>query len=320
MKMNNEILEYLMPITEEERAILEGDDIDHRRYMEDGSHVINAKKLLSDGKQIALRPHTRFVHFPSHTHDYVEMIYMCRGKTKHIVNRQKVILNAGEVLILNQHAHQEILPASEGDVAVNFIILPEFFDKALEMMGEEETPLRRFIIDCIAGRESTEGFLHFRTGDILPIQNLFENLIYAFIHNSPNKRRSTEFTMGLLLIYLINNSDRLSDEGGDHRAVARVLRYIEDNYRDGSLEDVAEQLHCDYFWLSREIKRRTGKNYTELLQEKRLSQAAFLLTNAKMKVADAAFAVGYSNMSYFNRIFEEHFGMTPRKYRINKEK
>jgi len=319
MILKDEILEYLLPITEEERTILEGDELDRRRYMDDGSHVINAKKLLSDGKQIALRPHTRFVHFPSHTHDYVEMIYMCHGQTSHIVNGQKVILNEGETLILNQHAHQEILPAAEGDVAVNFIILPEFFDKALEMMGEEETPLRRFIIDCIAGRESTEGFLHFRTGDILPIRNLFENLIYTFIHNSPNKRRSTEFTMGLLLIYLINNADRLFDVGGEHHAVTRVLRYIEDNYRDGSLEEAAEQLHCDYFWLSREIKRRTGRTYTELLQEKRLSQAAFLLTNANMKVADAAFAVGYSNMSYFNRIFEERFGMTPRKYKITKK-
>ena len=72
------------------------------------------------------------------------------------------------------------------------------------MLGEEETPLRRFILDCIAGRENTEGYLHFRTADVLPIQNLFKNLIYSFEANAPNNR-IIEITVGLLLLEFINN-------------------------------------------------------------------------------------------------------------------
>ncbi len=313
--MRQEILERLMTVTEEEKAILDGKEIDRGRYMESGKSIINAKKLLEVGKLISIRPHTRFVHFPRHSHDYIEMVYMCKGSTEHIINGESVLLSEGEVLILNQHAVQEILPAGENDIAINFIILPQFFDKALEMLDEEETPLRRFIIDCIAGREDTDGFLHFKTGKIPTIHNLLENLIYTLVYDTPNKRKINEFTMGLLLLQFINHSDRRGFADKEQSVIARVLKYIEENYTDGSLSKIADMLHYDLYWLSREIRRRTGRTYTELLQEKRLSQAAYLLSNTGIKVIDIAESVGYNNISYFHKIFADRFGMSPKKYR-----
>ena len=47
----------------------------------------------------------------------------------------------GELLILNQHARHENLVAWEEDIAVNFIILPQFFETTLGMMGSEESSL-----------------------------------------------------------------------------------------------------------------------------------------------------------------------------------
>ena len=79
---------------------------------------------------------------------------------------------------------------------------------------------------------------------------------------------------------------------------------------------MAELLHHDLYWLSREIKRRTGKTYTQLVQEKRLAQAAFLLKNTDGNVDQVAHAVGYENLGYFHRIFREAFGVSPRNYRL----
>lgn len=47
----------------------------------------------------------------------------------------------------------------------------------------------------------------------------------------------------------------------------------------------------------------------ELLQEKRLNQAAYLLEHTAMSVADIAVTVGYDNISYFHRIFSKRYGM-----------
>ena len=315
--MDQWILEQMNHITEEERAILEGRTaIDRKLYMHGQSNTINAKKLLSAGKLITLRPHTRFIHFPEHTHDYVEVVYMCTGRTIHIVNGNRIELNQGALLFMNQSATHEILEAGQQDLAVNFIVLPEFFNHVLSLVGEEQTPLRRFLVDCLCGQTSGTGFLHFEVAGITPIQNLIENLLITLLQESPHKRKMSQLTMALLFMQLMGHTETLNTPDAEQAVILKVLAYIESRYVDGSLTELAEQLHYDLFSLSREIKRKTGKNYTQLVQEKRLAQATFLLKNTDRNVEDIANAVGYENMGYFHRIFKDTYGVSPRHYRL----
>lgn len=318
--MTKELLQELKKITPEEERILSGrQEIEKTIYMSPETDIIDAKRLLEAGKMIQVRTHTRFVHFPKHTHNYIELIYMCSGSTRHVINGENVVLQQGELLFLNQYATQEIYPAGEEDIAVNFIILPEFFEYGLKMMETEENMLRSFIISCLRGENDTSGYLHFKVADILPVQNLVENLIWTIRNSQPNKRSINQVTMGLLFLQLMNCMDKIeTDESGTPRKlVIAVLSYIETRYRDGELSELADKLHYDVYWLSKEIKKRTGKTYTELVQTKRLSQAAYLLNTTTRSVMEIAMAVGYDNISYFHRIFQKKYGMTPRKYRIH---
>ena len=315
--MDDSICFQLNKITQEEQAILQGrTTIDRDLYMRGSGNTINAQKLLSAGKLITLRPHTRFIHFPEHTHDYVEVVYMCSGQTRHIVNGHRIELHQGELLFMNQSATHEILEAGEGDLAVNFIVLPEFFTSVLSFMGEEETPLRRFLVDCLCGRSSGADYLHFKVSGITPVQNLIENLLFTLLQDTPNKRKMSQMTMTLLFLQLIGHTETLNAPNPDQAAILSVLSYIETCYREGSLSELAQQMHYDLYTLSREIKRKTGKNFTQLVQEKRLAQAAFLLKSTDRNVDDIAHAVGYENMGYFHRIFKEAFGASPRNYRL----
>lgn len=320
--MTDELLVELKKITPEERNILAGRaEIEKDIYMSEGHDTVEAKRLLEDGKLIQVRTHTRFVHFPRHTHNYIEVIYMCSGSTHHVIDGNDVLLQEGEVLLLNQKAVQEIFPAGIDDVAVNFIVLPEFFDYSLKMMGEEKNLLRDFVIDCLKGENGAAGYIHFKVADILPIQNLLENLIWSIWHRQPNKRSINQVTMGLLFLQLMNYTDRMETGSGNRQQgiMISVLGYVEEHYRDGELSELARLLHYDLYWLSKEIKRITGKNYTDLVQEKRLNQAVYLLEHTTMSVMDIGMSVGYDNISYFHRIFQRRYGMTPRKYRITKK-
>ena len=271
--MDDKILSILSAVTDEEEQILHGRTaIDRSLYMDGSSDMITGRKMLSHGKQLKVRPHTRFIHFPEHTHDYVEMVYMCRGSTRHIINGTEVELCTGELLILGQNARQEIYPAGEEDVAVNFIIRPEFFNGTLNFFGNEESPLREFILSALCGEAPAE-YLLFRVSDVKPVQNLVENLLWTLISDIPNRRSINQLTMGLLFVQLLNYTDRLSVGNHDQDLIVQVLRYIEENYATGTLTQIAQQLHYDTAWLSREIRRRTGMTYTCLVQEKRLQQA-----------------------------------------------
>ena len=315
--MDREILRLLQAITSEEQAILDGrTTIDRELYMQGRSNTVNAGKLLAAGKLITVRPHTRFIHFPEHTHDYVEVVYMCAGQTTHIVNGSRIKLQEGELLFMNQQATHEILEAAEGDVAVNFLVLPQFFNTVLPLIGEDETPLRRFLVDCLCSQSRNAGFLHFKVSGITPIQNLVENLLSILLRDTSNKRKLSQLTMALLFIQIMDHTGNLSTPDAEQTAIFRALAYIESHYAVGSLTELAELLHYDLHSLSRQIKKKTGKTYTELVQEKRLTQAAFLLKTTDRNIDNIARGVGYENMGYFHRIFKETFGLSPRSYRL----
>lgn len=316
-----DIMSDLRKITIEEQNILLGNnEIDKNLYMNEKSNIIDCKKLLEDGKLIQIRTHTRFVHFPEHKHNYVELIYMCSGSTHHVVNGEDIYLQQGELLFLNQNARQEIYPAKEDDIAINFIILPEFFDYALTLMWEEENLIRDFIISCLRSEENAINYLYFKVADILPIQNLMENLIWTIKNKQSNKRNINQVSMGLLFLQLMNYTDKIQigKNNSEQELILAVYRFIEENYKNGELSDLAKQLNYDLYWMSRTIKKLTGKNFTELIQAKRFNQAAYLLSNTSLNIAEIGLAIGYDNLSYFHRIFKLYFGVSPKKYRDNK--
>ena len=316
--MDTELLRALSVITEEEQRILDGNgEIETRRYTKRKDLVVDAEQLIQRGKLIQVRPHTRFVHFPKHRHNYIEVIYMCQGTTTHIIDGHKVLLEEGDLLFLNPHAEQEIFPAKATDTAVNFIILPEFFDTAFSMMGEEENALRDFLIGTLSGNNGLSSYLYFHVSDILPVQNLIENMVWTIFYNMGNKRSCNQITMGLLFLQLLNYMDKMEIGSGKFQTelTGAVLGYIEEHYRNGSLSELAELLKYDVYWLSREIKKYTGKTYKELLQEKRMNQARYLLAHTKLSVNQIIALVGYENNSYFYRKFREKYGEMPKDYR-----
>ncbi len=314
--MNEQLLEKIRQITPEEQAILDGRTaIDRTLYMQGHSNTVNSRKLLAAGKLITVRPHTRFIHFPEHTHDYVELVYMCAGTTAHIVNGKRLLLEPGDLLFLSQSATHEICKAEKEDVAVNFIVLPDFFSESLAVMGQEETPLRRFLVDCLCRQNMGAGYLHFRVSQVPAIQNLVENLLWTLLGETPQKRKVSQLTMTLLFLQLMAHTDALITEGAEEAVIFKALRYVESHYVDGCFADLCSLLHYDASWLSREIKRKTGKTYTQLVQEKRLAQAAFLLANTDRNISDISLAVGYENVSYFHRIFFREYGKSPKHYR-----
>ena len=309
--MRKDLIDRLIKQTWENPSLLLEGKSDEDRIIVEGGRLMKKEKL------IAVRADTNTNHFPEHSHDYVEVVYMYQGTKTNIINGETVVLRQGDILFLSQNCRQENLPSTEQDIAVNFIVLPHFFERALEMLGSEETLLHSFIIQCLRGDNGKSSYLHFKVSDLQPVQNLVENLIWNLLDDRQEQRNVNETTMGLILLHLLNNLDDLDYNGDGSSLVFHVLKYIEAHFTDGSLTELSQLLFYDFNALSKQIKKLTGKTYTDLVQEKRISQACFLLKSTNLGVAEISQLVGYENVSYFHRIFRKARGMSPKKYRDN---
>lgn len=322
--MDTELLKKLRKITDEEQMILDGcKSISPELYTDvsdlKSTFTIDSGRLLEKGCLIEVRPHTRFIRFPKHTHNYIEMVYMCSGSTNHILNDSDCLtLQEGDLLLMGRGTTQEILPAGPGDIAVNFIIQPEFFSKPLAML-ENGNPLRDYIISCLYGEVPGSDYLYFKAGNILPVQNLLENMIWTLFRKNTRSNLINQVTMGLLLMNLSLFADnpavsRTSDSF-NRDLVFICLRYIETDYRDGSLTDLAAKIKQPAYSVSRLLKKYTGKTFKELLINRKLEQAAYLLRETTLPTEAVMNEIGYNNSSFFHNSFRKRYGCTPAEFR-----
>jgi AraC-like DNA-binding protein/mannose-6-phosphate isomerase-like protein (cupin superfamily) len=315
--MRQELLHQLQQITPEERAILEnGGDIQQELYTSRQEFVIDSRKLLEKGRLIEIRPHTRFAHFPCHRHNYVELVYMCSGSTTHIVDHtREVVLQEGDLLFLSQNAYHEILPAGKEDVAVNFIILPEFFQRPISMI-ERENILRDFLLSAISGETELSNYLHISAKGIIPVEDLMESMIWTILQRRSGTNTMIQTSMGLLFMNLSAFAENINrGASGQDELVFHALQYIESHYIAGTLEELSAQLRLPTYQVSRLLKKHTGCNFKELLGKRKLQQAAYLLSNTTQSVESVMTAIGYDNSSFFYRRFRERYGCSPRDFR-----
>lgn len=95
-----------------------------------------------------------------------------------------------------------------------------------------------------------------------------------------------------------------------------IQRFIQDNYMKSlSLSELAETFHFSYTYLSAFLSSKLKMSFSDYLKNTRLEKAKELLTQSELNLSEISEAVGYSDISYFSRIFKKEFQVTPSKYR-----
>lgn len=110
------------------------------------------------------------------------------------------------------------------------------------------------------------------------------------------------------------------DHSSRSRMVQAALQEIMVNYREANLGEVARSQGVSLAYVSECVREETGRTYKELLQNRRLELAGELLRGGSMNVQQVIEAVGYENASYFYRLFQRHYGISPRQYRLQAER
>lgn len=95
-----------------------------------------------------------------------------------------------------------------------------------------------------------------------------------------------------------------------------TIQYILSNFEhEITLASAASAAHVNASYLSSLFKAETGTSFSKYLSQIRLNHGAGLLQNTYLPVTEIAMACGFSNQSYFIRLFRETFHMTPTAFR-----
>ena len=102
--------------------------------------------------------------------------------------------------------------------------------------------------------------------------------------------------------------------------VVQAIRYIQDCYHEPlRVEDIARYVELNRSYLSTLFKKYTGLSPIKYLQTFRMTRAAHLLSMTQLPVTAVAYSCGYQETASFHKIFKQHTGLSPNRYRLQEQ-
>ena len=119
-----------------------------------------------------------------------------------------------------------------------------------------------------------------------------------------------------LSLLIAQGKQQLPAETADTQRLKAVLQWLSAHYAEAlRVADAAGVCSFSASHFMRWFRQMTGQSFIAFLNEYRLNTAAEALQTTDETVLTIASRCGFENLSYFNRAFKAHFGMTPREYR-----
>ncbi|WP_455684665.1 response regulator transcription factor [Thomasclavelia sp.] len=96
----------------------------------------------------------------------------------------------------------------------------------------------------------------------------------------------------------------------------QIIKYIHEHYQETiTLYDLADYFGFSYSYLSSYFNERSDLTFNECLNKIRTQKAAELLRTSNISISDIGYQVGFSDHSYFCKVFKKQIGVTPSVYR-----
>jgi len=120
-----------------------------------------------------------------------------------------------------------------------------------------------------------------------------------------------------LLIELVKRDETnvYSLNMNDIQAIYKVKEWMLEHLdKHATIEELAELANMSQSKLKRLFKQIFGNSIFSYFQNYRMQEATRMLKEEKLSVSEVGYQLGFSNLSHFSRIFEEHIGLKPKKY------
>lgn len=238
-------------------------------------------------------------------HREVEFQLICRGQGQYFIHNQVYSFQRNSVLIIHRNEVHSYLPHPDAMIErVNLLFSPavarerpaaaeilwQLLPRRLLQLSEKTATTARLLLNEIA-EECRGGQAHWQEAAVNNLEQFLIILSRAVDAPAPA-------------------------ETPGNPVIRQVIDYLEERFPGRvMLPAVAEHFNLSTYALCREFKKYAGMGFKQYLLHRRIVQAKVLLEETEMKIAAIAMAVGFDDLSAFNRAFKALVGVTPSDYR-----
>ena len=240
----------------------------------------------------------------------------------------KIVLKAGQGVLINQDTMHSIKPV---DPDANCSLYSTVFHPSFLFSYGNTVMSGKYLTPVL----SSPVFRYMILDESEPVAEKVLNLINSVIAVNMTKKYGFELVTKSYLcqfwVLLLENvipqnvkKSKTASLSQDEIRVKDAIRYIEEHYADHiALEDLADAISISKSECCRCFRRTLQLTPIEYLMKYRIFKAANMIQSddpAARSISDLAFAVGFNNASYFNKVFKQFLKCTPSEYRRNLKK
>lgn len=263
-------------------------------------------------------------------HDYLELIYIVRGESDYTIAGKRKRYYSGECCLINQNVLHKIESTRPSCITIHLSIQISF----LNQLNEEGTPARH------------SSLLQFLFQNMIHNTNINYLDFYPVIHadDQNNKMRLSYLFYSLIkemleqhagyqdilrgylkrLFYILQQPAQYTcqnicyhqTKGSD--LFEQMLAYIQSHRYKVSRSKLADELHYNGNYLSDIFQKNTGITLSAYIRDICLQEAASLLLNTDLTIAEIVHLIHYENRTVFYKHFRNKYGVTPKEYRTLK--
>lgn len=256
--------------------------------------------------------------FPYHQHPEYELTVVFSGNGQRVTNDYTEPFNEGEVVVLPPYlphgwVYDKALCAPDGMVENGSLQFGEEFLSQLSQVSPEFLPVVRFYKGLRQAIEITGGTAVKVRGLLAGFDRLAEpEQFVAMLH--------------VLLLVALDGHCRPIGPGKFqgtkiHRNKQRlqaIYKYIVENYhRKITLSEIASFASMNKTAFCLFFKKATNESFVAYLNLYRLQIACTMLTRSSKTISEICYAVGFTDIPYFNRAFKQRYGLSPTQYRAS---
>ncbi len=242
-----------------------------------------------------------------HDHSFFEVFYLLDGTIEHTLNGTTSVLHAGDMLFLKPEDQHIFLRTANGVCKHRDIIFRKsFFRTVCNYLSSE------LYEDFIADR--VPKVFHLTTAKMKELEDLLDRINAVPASELSLKvaaiRGVAAQVLGLLVSAQIENCMNYPDWLQE-----LVQRFNDPAMICGGLDAILSDTFYTKEHVCRVFKQAFGVTMTEYLNNRRLELAAEQLAYTGQQVAAISLSLGFSSISYFNKIFKLKYGYTPVQFR-----
>ncbi|WP_105619450.1 response regulator [Vallitalea okinawensis] len=237
------------------------------------------------------------------------MLYALLDKSITIVLNSEIVNKQSFNIPLDQYEDELLIHMTSGNVNDVKSILEKIIKRVFETKDIRMDSIRLFLTNlCHIILRVDSGLSEEIQDFLVKINNLYYFLSFEHMEM---------VTQMLMNLFYYTTKKYMKKNNKKDAVIDDIKEFIHKNYsNDIGLSQISELYHMNASYLSNLFKKETGENINQYITKIRIENAKKMLTAPSVNIKELAYLVGYSDYTYFYKVFKKVTGKTPKQYNL----